>query len=364
MIPRVAVTAEPFWHKVPGGTARAILRIAEALLDDGRFEIAGVAARHSKSALAAVELPFPVHHYSVPRPALYESWHRLGLFPVEQVLGPVDLIWAAAMAVPPASSPLVVSVHDLDFLEHPERLSARGRRFFPKAWQAARERADLLVCPTELVAEDIVGRGIDRDRVRVTPLGVELVDVTAEQVAEVRARLALPEEFVLWVGTIEPRKNLRNLVAAMSRLPDIPLVVAGPDGWVIDDADLLVPLGSRAVRVGRVAETDLHALYAAASVFAFPSLAEGFGLPVLEAMAQGTPVVTSAGTATEEVAGGAAVLVDPHDPEAIAAGVRSILDDDDLASRLRLAGPRRAAERTWASTAAGYAAAFDDVLGR
>ena len=174
----------------------------------------------------------------------------------------------------------------------------------------------------------------------------------------------LPDEFVLWVGTIEPRKNLRNLVTAMTRVPDVALVIAGPDGWVVDDIDLLAPLGSRAVRVGRVSEADLSALYAAASVFVLPSLAEGFGLPVLEAMAQGTPVVTSAGTATEEVAGGAAVLVDPRDPDAIAAGVRSILDDASLASRLAAAGPRRARERTWKATGEGYAAAFDDVLGR
>ncbi len=364
MIPRVAVTAEPFWHKVPGGTARAILRITEELLAGGRFDVEGVAARHSASALAAVELPFPVHCYPVPRPVLYETWHRLGLFPVERVMGPVDLIWAAAMVVPPASAPLVVSVHDLDFLDHPERLSARGRRFFPKAWQATRERADLLVCHSELVADDIVGQGVDRAQVRVAPLGVDVVDVTADQIAEVRARLVLPDEFVLWVGTIEPRKNLRNLVTAMTRVPDVALVIAGPDGWVVDDVDLLAPLGSRAVRVGRVSEADLSALYAAASVFVLPSLAEGFGLPVLEAMAQGTPVVTSAGTATEEVAGGAAVLVDPRDPDAIAAGVRSILDDASLAGRLAAAGPRRARERTWKATAAGYAAAFDDVLGR
>lgn len=341
-----------------------MLRIIDELIAAGDFKIEGVAARHRHAALASVALPFPVHCYPVPRPVLYESWHRLGLFPVQQVLGPVDLIWAAAMVVPPASAPLVVSVHDLDFLQHPERLSARGRRFFPKAWQVTRERADLLVCHSQLVAGDIVDQGVEHGKVRVAPLGVDLVKVTAAQVAEVCERFGLPAEFVLWVGTIEPRKNLRNLVAAMTQLADVPLVIAGPDGWAIDDVDLLEPLGSRAVRVGHVSEADLHALYSAASVFVLPSLAEGFGLPVLEAMAQGTPVVTSAGTATEEVAGGAALLVDPLDPEAIADGLRSVLGDDDLADGMRVAGAKRAAERTWAATAAGYAAAFHEVLPR
>lgn len=338
-------------------------RVLEELVIRGEHEIQGVAARHAAGPVGGVDLPVPVHHYRVPRPVLYEVWHRFGRFAVEPLTGRVDLIWAAAMTVPPATAPLVVTVHDIDFLKHPERLSGRGRRFFPRAWRATTERADVIVCPSEFVAHELTGVGISPDRIRVVPLGVDRVEVAASARAEVRRRLGLPEDFVLWVGTVEPRKNLANLVAAMGRVPDVPLVVAGPDGWVVDDNDLLAPLGNRALRVGRVSEDDLHALYAEATVFVLPSLAEGFGLPVLEAMAQRTPVVTSAGTATEEVAGAAAVLIDPTDPESIAAGICSVLDDPALADRLADAGAARAATRTWALTAAGYAEVFDQAIG-
>ncbi len=337
-------------------------RILDELVAIGTFEIQGVAARHSKAELAAVELPIPVRCSWVPRPILYEAWHRLGLFRVERLTGPVDLIWAAAMVVPPPTAPMVVSVHDLDFLAHPERLSARGRSFFPRAWKATCERADLMVCHSELVARDLEQQGIGLERVRVAPLGVDLVDVGSNATDEIRRRWSLPHDFVLWVGTLEPRKNLRNLVAAMAMVPDLVLVVAGPDGWVVDGDDVLAPLGARVKRVGRVSDADLHALYAAATLFVLPSLAEGFGLPVLEAMAQGTPVVTSSGTATEEVASGAAVLVDPLDPESIAEGIRSVLSDPELANRLGRAGLERASERTWAATAAAYANAFSEVI--
>jgi glycosyltransferase involved in cell wall biosynthesis len=364
VLPRVAVTAEQFWHRVPGGTARAARRIIEELVAGGDHTLLGVAARHSTATAAAVELPIPVHRYRVPRPVLYESWHRLGLFPVDKLLGPVDVIWAAAMVVPPRTVPLVVTVHDLDFLHHPERLSRRGRSFFPRAWQVTRDRADLIVCDATSVATDLTDQGIASDRVRVVPLGVDLVDVTASQVQAVRARYGLPERFALWVGTLEPRKNLANLVAAVSGIGNLTLAVVGPDGWSVDGTDLLAPLGERVVRVGRVAEDELHALYAAATVFVFPSLAEGFGLPVLEAMAQGTPVVTSSGTATEEVAGHAAVLVDPGDPDSIGAGICSVLDDAALAERLRIAGLDRAAQLTWKATAAGYAEVFGQLVDR
>ena len=108
-------------------------------------------------------------------------------------------------------------------------------------------------------------------------------------------------------------------------------------------------------------ERDLHCLYAAATVFAFPSHAEGFGLPVLEAMAQGTPVITSVGTATEEAAGGAALLVDPSDPQTVATAIQQVIDDDDLAADLRQRGLDRAGEMTWDNTAKGYRQAFGEA---
>lgn len=362
MRPRVAVTAEQFWHPVPGGTARATAGTLSGLLELERYDMIGLAARHAEGDLGHPTPPIPVRHAPLPRPLLYESWHRLGRFKVETYVGPVDLIWAAAMVCPPKTAPMVVTVNDLEFLHHPERLSARGRRFFPRAWKVARNRADAIVCPTQLVADDVVDQGVDRAIVHTVPLGVAAPRVTPEAASEVRAKFDLPAEFALWVGTLEPRKNLARLVEAARAIDDLVVAFVGPDGWAVDGEDELAPLGARARRIGTVSETDLHRLYAAANVFVLPSLAEGFGLPVAEAMAHGTPVVTSRGTATEEVAAGAAVLVDPLDVGSIERGLRSIVDDEQLAAELALAGRARAGELTWTATGLGYSEVFEGLL--
>lgn len=274
-----------------------------------------------------------------------------------------DVIWAPAMAVPPPSAPLVVTVHDLDFLEHPERLSRRGRRFFPRAWQAAVERADRIVVPSHTVAAAVADRSVDPDRIDVVPWGVDPEPATAEARRSVMARHELPPRFVLWVGTAEPRKNLAGLVAAMQEpaLSDVPLVIAGPEGWGLDRNAIVAPLGDRARVLGMLERADLLAVYALATVFAFPSFDEGFGLPVLEAMAQGVPVVTSRGTATEEAAGGAAELVDPHDIASMAQSIARLLDDADRRTELIDSGRERVAEATWQRTADGYLVIFREL---
>jgi glycosyltransferase involved in cell wall biosynthesis len=184
------------------------------------------------------------------------------------------------------------------------------------------------------------------------PWGVEARPVTQDDRDRVRHRYELPAEFVLFVGTIEPRKNLAALASAVSAI-DMPLVAAGASGG----GD--VGTGTGDVQfLGFLDVDDLSAVYSCASVFAYPSLAEGFGLPVAEAMAYGTPVVTSAGTSTEEVAGGAAVLVDPTDVESISDGLRTALGD---AHSLRSAGLARSAELTWDRTVDATVGAYREI---
>jgi glycosyltransferase involved in cell wall biosynthesis len=352
---RVAVTLEQCWHEVPGGTARAALDSVAALVERDDIELVGVAARHRRGPAPDWRPSVPVEMLPLPRSLLYESWHALRRPRVERATGPVDVIHATGMAVPPHSRPLVVTVHDLAFLDHPAHVTRHGLRFFRRAIELAKRDADVVVAPSRATIEDCVRHGFDRDRLRMVPWGVTPVPVDPSALERLRAVHRLDGRYVLWAGTVEPRKNLPGLVRGFAQLDrdDVLLVLAGPDGWN-EDLDALLPhsLRPRVRRIGFVSPSELHALYAGASVFCLPSLAEGFGLPVLEAMAQATPVVTSSGTATQEVVGETGVLVDPHRPEQIAEALDRVLGDAGLAEQLAEAGRARAKEFTWDRTAA------------
>jgi glycosyltransferase involved in cell wall biosynthesis len=253
--------------------------------------------------------------------------------------------------------PLVVTLHDLSFLEYPEHFSRAGLRFFHRALELARREADLVLCSSEATLEHCVAVGFEQARLRHVPLGVTVEPAAEADVDAVRERYGLRSPYVLWTGTVEPRKNLPRLLAAFETLGrDVELVLVGPKGW---NEDVRAAPGVRPL--GFVPADDLRALYAGAEVFCFPSLMEGFGFPVLEAMAQGTPVVTSRGTSTEQLARDAGVLVDPRDPGSIAAGIeRALADDGTLAA----AGRARAAEYSWSRTASLVLEAYEAVRSR
>ena len=268
---------------------------------------------------------------------------------------------ASGGAVPATRLPLVATIHDLGWRHEPGHATRRGRRLF-EAWLADARRADHVTCPSEATRTDLLAAGFRADRVSVIPLGADPVAVDPGAAAALRSHYGLDGPFVLWVGTTEPRKNLVRLVSAMEQIPDVPLVLVGPAGWKEDAASVTEPLGERAHIVGRVDEATKHAWYAAADVFAMPSLLEGFGLPVLEAMGHATPVVTSAGTATAEVVGDTGTTVDPTDTDAIAGAISGLLADPDEASRMGEACRQRAATMTWAVAATATADVYHRVL--
>lgn len=358
---RVAITLEQFWHRVPGGTATAVWAMARALAERD-LDLVGVSAWNKTRPDVRFRLPFPIEWLPLPRVALYIAWHRLRRPKVEAATGPVEVIHATTFAIPPKSAPLVVTIHDLAFLHSPEHHTARGRRFFERGLELALSDADIVVCPSRTTADDCTAHGFQPERVRVVPWGVDAVAVSEDEVADTLASFQITRPYVLWTGTIEPRKNLARLVEAFLSMDiEAELVLAGPQGWNEDLSSALARAAGRIRRLGYVQPNELAALYSGASVFCYPSLLEGFGLPVLEAMAQGAPVVTARGTATEEVAGDAAVLVDPLDSRSIAEGMAELLEDPSKATLLSAAGRARAAELTWESCAEKMHAVYDEV---
>ena len=352
---RVAYTLEQCWHRVPGGTAVAAIEVGAELAARAEIDLVGVTARHHTPAVPGFEPPVVAATLSRRSSrSLYASWLWTGAPAVERATGPVDVTHATSVIPPPTRAPLVVTVHDLAFLRSPEQFSHWGRAVFRRSLALVRRHADLVLCSSTATMDDCVVAGIGADRLRLVPLGVRANSVSAEQVAAVRRRFDLPERYVLFVGTLEPRKNLHRLVQAVDTLDDdLALVVAGPPGW----GDAIAP-SARSRLLGPVTSADRDALYVGAEAFCYPSTWEGFGLPVLEAMAAGTPVVTSAGISTEEVAGGAAVLIDPSDPSSIADGLREALRHHD---ELHAAGLARAATQSWSTTADLTIAAYREV---
>lgn len=338
---------------MPGGTASSALGTVDALRRRDDIDCIGVAACHRSQPPEPWTPSIETRHLRLRRELLYESWHRLRWPKVQRATGHVDLIHATGMAIPPKSAPLAVTVHDLGFLDYPEHSTRHGLRFFHRSLALTKRDADVVLCPSTATKRELVEVGFAPDRVRVVPWGVEQFTVDADVVASVRARHGAAGRYVLWVGTIEPRKNLRGLLAAFAQLrhDDVELLLVGPRGWNEDLESLVGRNKSRVRALGFVPTDELRALYAGAAVFCLPSLREGFGMPVLEAMMAGAPVVTSAGTATEEVVGDSGICVDPLDHEAIATALASVLDDDDRARSLRERAVARARTCTWTTTA-------------
>jgi glycosyltransferase involved in cell wall biosynthesis len=359
---RVAVTLEQCWHQVPGGTARAALDTVAAVAADGGVEQVGVSAWHRAAAPEAWRPSIPMRSLPLPRVGLYEGWQRFRRPLVERATGPVDVVHATAHVASASRAPWVATVHDLHFLHEPGHFTPRGVRVFNRFLDLVLEEAALVVCPSEATRADCVDAGIDAARLRVVPWGTSTAPVSPAAVERARRHHGLDRPYVLFAGTVEPRKNLPRLLQAFDRLGpvDADLVLVGPEGWGGDEA----AAGPSARRLGFLPRAELDALYAGAAAVCYPSLREGFGLPVLEAMAQGAAVVTSATTATAEVGGDAAVLVDPLDVDAITGGLRDLLADPERRARLGAAARERAATYTWARTAAGMIEAYRAAAGR
>jgi glycosyltransferase involved in cell wall biosynthesis len=260
-------------------------------------------------------------------------WQRLRLpLLVERFTGPLDILHAPDFALPPTHAPALLTIHDLTFLVQPECFEPAMRRYMGQVVPRSLRRASLVLVDSEASRADLMRLlKVPPERATVVYPGVDerFAPLPGSITEPVRQRLRLPAEFLLFVGTLEPRKNLVRLIEALHRLPDAPpLVIAGRKGWLyqaIFDTVERLHMHERVYFLKFVDDADLPALYNSASVFVYPSLYEGFGLPVAEALACGTPVVTANVASLPEVAGDAALLVNPLDTDAIAESITQAL---------------------------------------
>lgn len=287
-------------------------------------------------------------------------WHRLRIpLPVDLVTGPLDIFHAPDYVLPPVSRGVsIITVHDLAFLIHPECADQNLRLFLERAVPRSAARADYIITDSQNTRNDVICLlDADPDRVFVVPGGVDpsFVPADEEAIHRVRCEYQLHSPYVLAVGVIEPRKNFPRLIDAFSRFRvrtglDYDLVIAGGNGWLSDETYREAersPFSSNVRFTGYVPDQHLAALYSGAEVFAYPSLYEGFGLPVLEAMACGTTVVCANTSSLPECAGDAALLFPPDDPDAIAASLEQACGDENLRSELVRRGTQRVAEFQW-----------------
>ena len=269
------------------------------------------------------------------------------------------LLWSPNNTGPVAVARQICTIHDLIPIDHPEWFSRRFAMWYEWLLPRLARRVMHIIAISEFTKRRIVDRlRVSASRVTVIPNGVDkcFYPRTGAEIREVCEALGISQPYVLCVGSLEPRKNLRRLMEAwkfaQSRIDrDVALVVAGAQGSTRVFRTLAMPAVSRAVFTGYVPDSHLPALYSGALAMVYPSLYEGFGLPPLEAMACGTPVVTSRTSSLPEVVGSCAVLVDPEDSGSIAEGLVEVLSNVGLRANLRLDGLKRVQRFTWDATA-------------
>ncbi len=355
-----------------GGIARYTIRLARALARVDRENVYWLLQHRRAGRKITFDAPnfhtatmFTPTHHPLEQ---FLLWLELKRFPLDVLHSP-DFI-------PPLyniRARRVITVHDLAFMRYPHLLTRAAARYYGQIDRAVR-KADHIIAVSNSTKEDLLNLlGVPESKITVIYEAADEIfrPLPRQQVAqEIRRRYDLPLDYILFVGTIEPRKNLNTLLLAYHGLRsqydlDPPLVLAGEHGWLADEVYSLVDeldLTDRCYFLGRVSTEELLYLYNGARVYAHPALYEGFGLPPLEAMACGTPAIVSNVSSLPEVVDNAALLVDPTDVEAWTTALQRLLTDDNLWNELREKGIRRAGQFSWDETARQTVAVYRRVV--
>jgi glycosyltransferase involved in cell wall biosynthesis len=360
---RVALDGTPFLGNRTG-VGEVVAGLGAELATRAELELTAYALTWCGRAALADVVPEGMRTATAPVPARFirASWMRTDHPRIERWTGPVDVVHATNYVPPPSRAPVIVSVYDLGFVRFPELCTADALQY-PTLLRRGFARGAVAHTTSDFVAGEVRAEfGLPADRVvRVYPGVPPIIGGDAAMGRQV----AGAARYVLAVGTVEPRKNYPMLVDAFDRVaaldPEVHLVVAGQDGWGTEAFTAACARAAHRTRIhqlGYVSASARRDLLAGATVLAYPSRYEGFGFPPLEAMAGGVPVVATRAGAIPEVTGDAALLVDPDDPDDLAAGLARLLDDDELRATLVARGRARVDRFSWSTAGDEFLALY------
>ena len=359
----------------PVGAGNYIIQFVKALAKmDIDYELI-VFAQKSKRDLFDIPNDENLHWVIVPdKSPMYRLIWEQTTFPRLVHRAEVDLLHSLHYTQPiRLGCPSIVTIHDMTFFLFPDLHTRSKRLFFPFAIRSSVRRADALIAISESTRQDSIRLlGVSPQKIFTTQLGITdefRVVKDKELLAKVREKYDLPEEFVLYVGLVEPRKNIPFLIRAFKSLADEGikhnLVIVGRIGWMYQEVFKQIEelgLEGRVQFTGYLPQDDLPMVYNLASLFVYPTKYEGFGLPALEAMACGTPVVTTAISSLPEIVGDAGILIPPGDEQALASAMAEVLHDSTLFNQLRTRGLQRSEHFTWERTAQQTLKVYQQVL--
>jgi glycosyltransferase involved in cell wall biosynthesis len=313
-----------------------------------------------KTAIAPHQKNFYLHYEKIPKKIIDRLWYSR--VPRKWILGNVDILHSTTFCAPRDHyGKLIVTIYDISFLTLPECHTETNRRHCLNGTLDAVKFADRIIAISNHGKQELIKYfDIDPDRIVVTHLAAKdiFVPCGVEEQNRVLEKYGISPHFIFTIGSFEPRKNIGTLIRAYVNLPEIvkkkhPLVIGGGKGWLNSDVDTLIAsqASDRILRIGYVDEQDLPALYSAAAVFVYPSLYEGFGLPILEAMSCGAPVIASNTSSMPEIGGNAALFFDPADVRQLTAILLEVTGNENLRKELCRKGRERSGQFSWEKTA-------------
>jgi glycosyltransferase involved in cell wall biosynthesis len=370
---RVAFLADMLYYRIAGGTTRYAASLLRELgsLDSVETALFSVYGPETIARVAA-ERGYPEAcsmPSRLPRPARYLLWHAFGLgSPVGGGSEEVDVVHTPSLLVPPSSrAPLVVTIHDISFRLFPRYHSRWPRAIAELGLRRAVSHADAIITDARSTADDLIRHTrAPASKLHVVPIAADPVFRPLDD-PEILRKYGIDAPYLLFVGTFEPRKNILAIVEAFAELPDrsVKLVLTGAAGWLLEDMGARVAelkLQDRVIFTGYVPDESIAALMSSSLGFVYPSWYEGFGLPVLEAMQCGAPVITSCVSSLPEVVGDAALQVAPDDAAALRSAMARIVSEPGLREELRGRGLARAAQFSWKETARMTAEVYRSVV--